>query len=197
MAQEAAQMTSNLIYVDRLREFARENGGDVFVVGRDEFTQLSRRRGFYLVPGGARMGLHYRRRHVTTQAPILDRAIHLIPNLVHELWHVFAAPAPPTSMCDEGNYWSIAWELAMMQHVRCPLVRWQRRWGKSTGDDVTFKNWPAPILGRLSDVSPTRFLSWAYDMIETGKTRGYRTDRVEVGCVTADGRPKTHPRRVI
>lgn len=190
-------MTSNRIYVERLREFARENGGDVLVVERNEFTQLSSRCGFYPVPGGARMGLHYRRRYVAMQGPILDRATHLIVNLVHELWHVFGAPAPPTSMCDEGNYWSIAWELALMQHIRCPLVRWQRRWGKSTGDGVAFKNWPAPILGRLRDASPARFLSWAHDMIETGKTRGYRIDRVEVGCVTADGQAKIHPRTIV
>ena len=127
------------------------------------------------------------------RAALRDSAIG--PLKVHEMWHVWGSPIAPQDCDDQIDIRGIAWEMALLRQIGCPLTKWQGRWAQSACEGGFWHPWPEPPSGRLGDASARRFMTWANAMIETGKTTGYTIHggrglgQVTLGCVRDDGRP--------
>ncbi len=185
------------LHIVRLQRLAISHGGELRLVSRREFDRLATHAYITGPPAVGGLASDYRRRRVYV-GPRVCRT-HLVANVVHEMWHVFGSPVPPSRSNDTAMLFGAAWELALMRQIGCSLEHWRRRWREVGEPGLYYGGWPPLPLGRLIDASRATFLRWAESTIEHGKTHGYHvnvndpfhhtTRPCRIGCIQPDGGP--------
>lgn len=175
----------------KLQDICHAAGGHIVFVSKRRFAEILQKRGVTRPPGIAGLAANYKYKTVFLSLACYRRS-HLIADLAHEMWHILGSPLPPQKCDDENDVKSVAWKLALLRQIGCPLTQWQARWATSNNEGGMGSPWPDPPQGKLGDASPEVFLSWADRMIEAGKTAGYSIagdSAISLGCVREDGRP--------